>query len=89
METPIEEALSVAYGGLDSYGFHALETLQCMVERRKGNEPGIAAVQCLEGDAVWEAGDKAIWSRELAEAAEAHRLMKASTHFGKIILEVD
>ncbi len=25
----------------------------------------------------------------LAEAAEAHRLMKASTHFGKIILEVD
>ena len=52
--TPVEAALSVAYGGLDSYGFHGLETLQCMVERRRGGESGIAAVQCLEGDAVWE-----------------------------------
>ncbi|MCH8206250.1 MAG: hypothetical protein IH956_04525 [Chloroflexi bacterium] len=74
--TPIEEALSIGYinwyhTGLDSYGFHALEALQCMVERRSGGETGIAAVQCLEGDAVWEARDRGVWSRELAEAAEA------------------
>jgi hypothetical protein len=74
--TPIEEALSIGFinryhTGLDSYGFHALEALQCMVERRSGGETGILAVQCLEGDAVWEAGDKGVWSRELAEAAEA------------------
>mgnify|MGYP001261654244 CR=1 FL=1 len=30
----VEEALSVCYGGVDSYDFHGLETLQCMVERR-------------------------------------------------------
>ena len=24
LETPLEEALSMAYGGLDAYGFHAL-----------------------------------------------------------------
>ena len=74
--TPIEEALSIGFinryhTGLDSYGFHGLEVLQCMVERRSGGETGVAAVQCLEGDAVWEAGDKGVWSRELAEAAEA------------------
>ena len=46
-----------------------METLQCMVERRIGGETGIAAVQCLEGDAVWAAGRHGDWSRELAEAA--------------------
>ena len=74
--TPVQEALCIGYihpflFGLDSYGFHALEGLQCMVERRMGGESGIVAVQCLEGDAVWEAGKEGMWSRELAEAAEA------------------
>ncbi len=69
LDTEIETAMSVAFGGLDSYGFHALETLQCMVERRAGGETGIAAVQCLEGDDVW-ASDA--WDRELYAAAVAH-----------------
>ena len=72
LETPVEEAVSVACGGLESYGFHALETLQCMVERRWGGETGIAAVQCLEGEAVWKAGDEGRWSRELVDAACSH-----------------
>lgn len=72
LETPVEEALSIAYSGLESYGFHALELLQCMVERRRGGEVGITAVQCLEGDAVWQAGKDGLWSRELAEAALLH-----------------
>lgn len=69
LDTPIDEALAIAYGGLDSYGFHGFETLQCMVERRPGGEKGIAAVQCLEGDAVWRARDEGRWSGELAAAA--------------------
>ena len=28
--------MCVAMGGVDSYDFHALEVLQCMVERRRG-----------------------------------------------------
>jgi len=71
LETPIEETLVVSYGGLESYGYHGFEGLQCMVERRRGGETGIAAVQCLEGEAVWQAGDEGRWSRELAEAALA------------------
>jgi hypothetical protein len=69
LDTPLEEAVAIGYGGIESYGFHALETLQCMVERRQGGETGVAAVQCLEGEAVWEAGRQGRWSRELAEAA--------------------
>ena len=69
LETPIEEALSIAYGGLDSYGFHALETLQCMVERRTGGETGIRAVECLEGQAVWDAMDAGRWSGALGAIA--------------------
>src|SRR5262249_35847599 len=38
---PVSEALCVAYGGVDSYDFHAVETLQCMVERRGGGESGV------------------------------------------------
>lgn len=67
--TKVDEALAVAYGGTESYGFHALEMLQCMVERRDGGETGIAAVQTLEGDAVWKAGEDRRWSRSLLEAA--------------------
>ncbi len=67
-ETPIQEALSIAYAGLDSYGFHALETLQCMIERRVGGESGVAAVTCIEGDAVWQAAHNGQWPRDLAQA---------------------
>ncbi|MBX3011774.1 MAG: hypothetical protein KF832_09730 [Caldilineaceae bacterium] len=71
VETPLQEALAIGYAGLDSYGFHALETLQCMIERRVGGEAGVAAVTCLEGDAVWQAGAEGHWSYELATAAVA------------------
>ena len=67
--TRIDEALAIGYGGIEAYGYHTLETLQCMIERRRGGEGGVASVQCLEGDAVWEARDQGLWSRELAEAA--------------------
>ena len=69
LESELESALAVGYGGLDSYDFHALEGLQCMVERRSGGETGVRAVQYLEGEAVWKAGDEGVWSWELLEAA--------------------
>ncbi len=67
--SPVEEGLVVGYGGLESYGFHALETLQCLMERRKGGETGVAAVTCLEGLAVWQAAEERRWSRDLLRAA--------------------
>ncbi|HIB90712.1 TPA: hypothetical protein EYO57_26570 [Candidatus Poribacteria bacterium] len=69
LDAPLESAVAIGYGGIESYGFHALETLQCMIERRTGGESGVVSVQCLEGDDVWQVGDQGLWSRELAEAA--------------------
>jgi hypothetical protein len=65
----VEEALVAAHGPVEVYGFHALETLQCMVERRKGGETGVKAVTCLTGKDVWKAADEGRWSWELLEAA--------------------
>jgi hypothetical protein len=65
----IEEALMVGVGGSDAMDFHALEALQCMVERRKSGESGVKAVQLLDGGQVWEAGKSGIWSRELLSSA--------------------
>jgi hypothetical protein len=53
------------------YFFHALETLQCMLERRAGGETGVKSVAFLEGDEVWKAGDDGRWSWRLLEAALA------------------
>ena len=66
---PVREAVAIGFSGLDIYGFHTLETLQCMVERRVGGETGVAAVTCVEGAAVWRSRDQGRWSGELAEAA--------------------
>jgi hypothetical protein len=64
-------ALVASRGDIEIFGFHALETLQCMAERRnrKGKSQGVTAVTCLEGDAVWQAGDAGVWSWDLLRAA--------------------
>ncbi|HYM12693.1 MAG TPA: hypothetical protein VEU62_18285 [Bryobacterales bacterium] len=70
---PLEHAVAVGYGDFDAYGFHTLEALQCMVERRRGAETGIAAVHWLENDAVWQWRDseQGRWSAPLLTAALA------------------
>lgn len=65
----IESAVMIGYGGLEAYGFHAVEGLQCMVERRKGAETGVARIETVQGDAIWEAEKAGRWSRELFDAA--------------------
>jgi hypothetical protein len=65
-----DDALMVGGGWVSDGGvFHNLETLQCFVERRKGGESGVRAVQHLEGDAVWKAAAEGRWSKDLMRAA--------------------
>lgn len=63
------EAVGLGYGPLEGYGFHTLEGLQCMVERRKGGEIGVKAVTALTGDAMWQACDRGAFSKTLLEEA--------------------
>jgi hypothetical protein len=67
----LETAVQVGYGQFEGYGFHALEGLQCMTERRKGGETGVKAVTCLQGEAMWKALDRGDWSKDCLEAALA------------------
>lgn len=70
-DAPIRECVCMAYGGVDSYDFHAFESTQCFAERRKGGETGIKSVLALRGEKLFkalEAADRA-GTRELVIAA--------------------
>ncbi|MDX2038810.1 MAG: twin-arginine translocation signal domain-containing protein [Isosphaeraceae bacterium] len=54
LDTPLSQSVCVAYGGVDSYDFHGLETAQCMSERRAGGEVGIARVRGARDEKIWE-----------------------------------
>lgn len=71
LNTKMTEIVVASRGAIEIFGFHALETLQCFAERRDlGGQPqGVKAVTYLEGDAVWDAADRGVWSRELLSHA--------------------
>src|SRR5262245_52089137 len=57
----LQEVMCVAMGGVDSYDFHALEVIQCMAERRRGGETGVAGIQAMRGASVWNAMQAPSW----------------------------
>jgi hypothetical protein len=65
----VTAAVGLGYSSFEAYGFHALEGLQCMLERRRGGETGVRAVTCLIDPAMWKAMDDGKFSKELLEAA--------------------
>ena len=73
----IQQALVVGHSASESYLFHALEALQCVVERRHGGETGVSAVTALRGEEIWAAEKRGDWSRSLLKAAL--RTLDAST----------
>jgi hypothetical protein len=83
----VREAVCVCYGGVDSYDFHGLETIQCMVERRRGGESGVKWVQAFRGPSFWKAYKEGVWSRDLMEAAlsRSHTLTPAREGFNHIL----
>ena len=56
-------------GSAEVYFIHALEVLQCMLERRKGGETGVKSVVALQGDSVWKAIDSGLVSARLVDLA--------------------
>src|SRR4029450_12391570 len=87
----IAEAVCVCYGGVDSYDFHGLETLQCMVERRHGGETGVKWLQAYRGESFWKAHKEGVWSKDLVEAAlcRSHTLKPARPGFNNVFPTVE
>lgn len=50
---------------LEAYGYHALEVLQSLAERRDGGETGISSVSSLSGEAAWEALARREWPEDM------------------------
>jgi hypothetical protein len=87
----VREALCICYGGVDSYDFHGLETIQGMVERRRGGETGVKWVQAYRDDKFWDACRDNVWPRELMNAAlcRSHTLTPAREGFGDVFPPLD
>ncbi len=87
MGARVREAVSVGYGGVDSYDFHALETVQCMVERRKGGEAGVLWLQAYRGESFWAAWREGLWPADLVTAAlcRSHTLTPARDGFNHVL----
>jgi hypothetical protein len=66
---PVREALCVFGGWIDGGDIHAFETLQCMIERRKGGESGVRSVRAYRGENFWKGLAEGAWSRDLMQAA--------------------
>ena len=73
--TPLAESVCVGYGQPDSYDFHGLETAQCMSERRKGGEVGVARVHAMRGDKIW----KMLAQRETTQRLLVAALSRSNT----------
>jgi hypothetical protein len=95
-ESQVEEAICISLGGVDSYDFHALETVQCMVERRQGGETGVVAMQALQGDAVWQALEQGSWDGGLCDPrlfeaclCRSHQLQSPRNGFSHALPNLD
>jgi hypothetical protein len=65
----LTQMVAISYHTLSAYGFHAVEMVQCLAERRAGGETGVRQVRCLSGDAVWKAISDGIIDESLLQAA--------------------
>jgi len=82
---PQKHAVAISYSGLDIYGFHLLEALQCVVERRKGGETGVTAVHCLQNQDCWDYIDKTEWVHRLFNEALANSNSRKDGEIMKLV----
>lgn len=65
----VKQIVGLSFHLPDIYGFHTLEAVQCLAERRAGGETGVKSVQCYVGNDVWKAEEAGVYDRELLWAA--------------------
>ena len=66
IDTPLKN--SIVLGGAADEGaiFHCIDVLQAFVERRKGGETGVKAVQSIRGPETWKWVARTPWAGRLA-----------------------
>ena len=65
----LSEYVGIYYVGPEAYGFHSLELMQSLIEKRSGGETGICRITAFVGDEVESAMSGGEWSEELFDAA--------------------
>ena len=86
IDTPIKASV-VAGGAGDEGGlFHCVDVLQAFVERRKGGETGIEAVQCIRGPETWKWTERNPWAGKLLDAVRTSFDLKPG-HFQETVRE--
>lgn len=65
----LKQIVALSYHTLDAYGFHGLEVIQSLAERRAGGETGVKQVRHVSGDAVWHTLDNGTCDRRLFDEA--------------------
>ena len=83
LDTPIKT--SVVLGGAPDEGalFHCVDVLQAFVERRKGSETGVKAVQSIRGPETWKWTERNPWAASLLESVRKDFDLKPG-HFQEI-----
>ncbi len=91
LDAPVQEAMCIGCGWIDGGDFHGYETIQAMVERRKGGESGVKWIEALRGDKFWSALHEGRWSRELFDAclSRSHQLRSARPGFNHVFPSID
>jgi hypothetical protein len=77
---PVASCLAVGYSGLDIYGFHTLDFLQAIVERRATKSQGVRSVQALPLSAL----DEFINQRTINEQLLGETLRSSGTSLAKL-----
>jgi hypothetical protein len=65
MGSELEACVGIGYSGLDVYGFHTLDFLQCIIERRRSDRTGVEWVQGLPTNSIPELLEQKMIDREL------------------------
>jgi len=63
------DLLTTSYSDIEEHGYHGVELLQAMAERRAGGETGVQSVRWAKGEEVWK-----LTPRDLLDAALARRV---------------
>lgn len=68
IDTPIKHSIVVGGTGDEGGIFHAIDVLQCFVERRKGGESGVKSIQSIRGPEAWKWVEQNSWAAKLLDS---------------------